>query len=200
MNIQLEVTLPNGQSTVVDIKPVFEHVMQGGQKKKIVAPMLDTFETNYRKLSVFTNYRGAFEVIHYHYVEGSFVTGEIEGLDDEILATWKFLVDGKSVDFDQLKTALERRIGISETRVIPTIKSSSLTWQIFPSNPEIDGSDGLINTYCADGDGIVVVLECADGHFYLVDQDTDIGDLGADKMIALEKAQTYLQTTYSDIY
>ena len=200
MNIQLQVTLPSGKSTVVDIKPVFEHVMQGGQKKKIVAPMLDTFETAYDHISDFTTYRGAFEVIHYLYIEGSLVTGEIESSDDEILATWKFLVNGEPVDFDQLKEALEYSMGITKSKKIETIESSSFTWQIFPSNPETDGSDGLVNTYCVDGDGIVVVLESANGHFYLVDQEVDVCDLGTDKMIALEKAQTYLQTTYSDIY
>jgi len=200
MNIQLQVNLPSGKSTVVDIKPVFEHVMQGGQKKKIVAPMLDTFETAYDHISDFTGYRGAFEVIHYQYVEGSFVTGEIESSDDEILATWKFLVNGEPVNFDQLKEALEYSIGITKSKKIETIESSSLTWQIFPSNPETDGSDGLVNTYCADGDGVVVVLESDNGHFYLVDQEVDVCDLGTDKMTALEKAQTYLQTTYSDIY
>lgn len=199
MNIQLEVTLPNGQSTVVDIKPVFEHIMQGGQKKKIVAPMLDTFETTYDHLSDFTGYRGAFEVVHYCYVEGDMTTGEIESSDDEILATWKFLVNGKPVSFDQLKESLEYLMGITKSKKIETIESSSLTWQICPSNPETDGSDGLVNTYFIQGNGNVDVLESENGHFYLVDQEVDVCDLGTDKMIALEKAQEYIQATYNDI-
>lgn len=199
MNIQLEVTIPNGQSTVVDIKPVFEHIMQGGERIKIVAPMLDTFETAYDHLSDFTGYRGAFEVIHYHYVEGSFVTGEIVTSTVQTLATWKFLVDSKPVDFEELKEALEYSMGITKSKKIETIESSSLTWQICPSNPETDGSDGLINTYFVHGNGNIDVLESVNGHFYLVDQEIDVCDLGTDKMIALEKAQEYIEATYSDI-
>ena len=83
---------------------------------------------------------------------------------------------------------------------IATIQSSKITWQVFPSNPETDGSDGLVNEYCADGDGIVVVLESVNGHFYLVDQLEDIADLGTDKSVALENAQNYLAATYNEIY
>jgi hypothetical protein len=161
--------------------------------------MLDTFETAYDHISDFTTYRGAFEVIHYLYIEGSLVTGEIETSDDEILATWKFLVNGEPVNFDQLKEALEYSIGITKSKKIETIESSSLTWQICPSNPETDGSDGLVNTYFVHGNGNVDVLESVNGHFYLVDQEVDVCDLGTDKMIALEKAQEYIEATYSDI-
>jgi len=83
---------------------------------------------------------------------------------------------------------------------IATIQSSKITWKIFPENPETEGSDGLINEYCADGDGIVVVLEKSNGHFYLVDQLEDIADLGTDKIAALENAQNYLASTYNEIY
>lgn len=199
MHIQLQVTIPNGESVNLDIRPVYETVLQGGQHKKIVAPMLDVFERSYDYMSKFTGYRGAFEVVHYCYVEGDMTTGEIESSDDEILATWKFLVNGKPVSFDQLKESLEYLMGITKSKKIETIESSSLTWQICPSNPETDGSDGLVNTYFIQGNGNVDVLESENGHFYLVDQEVDVCDLGTDKMVALEKAQEYIQATYNDI-
>lgn len=83
---------------------------------------------------------------------------------------------------------------------IATIQSSKITWKCFPADPETDGADGLVNEYCADGDGIVVVLESVNGHFYLVDQLEDIADLGTNKIEALENAQNYLAATYNEIY
>lgn len=83
---------------------------------------------------------------------------------------------------------------------IKTINSSKLNWEIFPQNPETTGSDGLVNEYCADGDGFVVVLENERGEFFLVDQGDDVANLGNDRQEALERAQNYLAATYNEIF
>jgi hypothetical protein len=99
MTIQLEITSPNGESTKVGIKAGKDRVLQGGKTKIIAVPCLDEFE-------VVPDHRWAFEVAYFCYVEGNMVEGDIESSDDEILATWKFLVDGKSIGFAQLEKAL----------------------------------------------------------------------------------------------
>lgn len=197
MNIQLQVNLPSGESTKIGIKPVYETVLQGGQHKKIVAPMLDVYDRSYDYMSKFTGYRGAFETVHYCYVEGSFVTGEIESSDDEILATWKFLVNGEPVNFDQLKEALEFRIGITKSKKLETYESNKTIWYCIDYF-EIDYK-GVSRSFCADGDGIVEIREI-NGFYNLVDQGTHISKTGSDLPKALQVAENYLHTHYRGIF
>lgn len=197
MHIQLQVTIPNGESVNLDIRPVYETVLQGGQHRKIVAPMLDVYERSYDYMSKFTGYRGAFETVHYCYVEGDMTTGEIESSDDEILATWKFLVNGEPVSFDQLKEALEFRIGITKSKKLETYESKKTIWYCIDN---YDGfPHGVSRSFCADGDGIVEIREI-NGFYNLIDQGTHISKTGSDLPKALQVAENYLHTHYRGIF
>lgn len=197
MHIQLQVTIPSGEFVNLDIRPVYETVLQGGQHRKIVAPMLDVFERSYDYMSKFTGYRGAFETVHYCYVEGDMTTGEIESSDDEILATWKFLVNGEPVSFDQLKEALEFRIGITKSKKLETYESKKTIWYCIDN---YDGfPHGVSRSFCADGDGIVEIREI-NGFYNLIDQGTHISKTGSDLPKALQVAENYLHTHYRGIF
>lgn len=197
MHIQLQVTIPSGEFVNLDIRPVYETVLQGGQHKKIVAPMLDVYDRSYDYMSKFTGYRGAFETVHYCYVEGDMTTGEIESSDDEILATWKFLVNGEPVSFDQLKEALEFRIGITKSKKLETYESKKTIWYCIDYF-ETD-CKGVSRSFCADGDGIVEIREI-NGFYNLVDQGTHISKTGSDLPKALQVAENYLHTHYRGIF
>lgn len=102
--IQLEVTNSQGVTKNFTCDLIKESVLKGGKQISLSAPWLVHFHANYDVLSDFTGYRGAFEVIHYNYLEGCATEGEIETDDDQILAAWKFLVDGKPATFEQLSS------------------------------------------------------------------------------------------------
>jgi len=77
-----------------------------------------------------------------------------------------------------------------------TIDSSKITWY------EMDGDEGCnVRTFCADGDGILQVIEYAHGRFELVDQ-MDVVKVWTDTPLAevLENAQSYLAATYHQIF
>ena len=81
-----------------------------------------------------------------------------------------------------------------------TINSSKLTWFI------MDGDEGCnVRSYCADGDGILQVVEYANGVFCLEDQMErvktwrDVDGL-EEFLLILEEAQNYLAATYHEIY
>lgn len=83
-----------------------------------------------------------------------------------------------------------------------TINSSKITWYIMQGSI---GEDDWSHSYCADGDGIVQVIEYADGHFELVDQCEVIKawndvDGYEEVLLILEEAQKYLAATYHAIY
>ena len=197
MNIQLQVNLPSGDSVKLDITSVFQTVLQGGEHKRIAVPVLDIYDRSYDYMSKFTGYRGAFETVHYCYVEGEMTTGEIESSDDEILATWKFLVNGLPVDFDQLKEALEFRIGITKSKKLETYESNKTIWYCIDYF-EADYK-GVSRSFCADGDGIVEIREI-NGFYNLVDQGTHISKIGSDLPKALQAAENYLHTNYRGIF
>jgi hypothetical protein len=197
MNIQLQVNLPSGDSVKLDITSVFQTVLQGGEHKRIAVPVLDIYDRSYDYMSKFTGYRGAFETVHYCYVEGEMTTGEIESSDDEILATWKFLVNGLPVDFDQLKEALEFRIGITKSKKLETYESNKTIWYCIDYF-ETDYK-GVSRSFCADGDGIVEIREI-NGFYNLVDQGTHISKTGSDLPKALQVAENYLHTHYRGIF
>lgn len=85
---------------------------------------------------------------------------------------------------------------------IPTIDSSRITWYIMQGDM---AHEDWIHSYCADGDGILQVIEYTDGHYELVDQ-CDVVKAWHDVngheevLLILEEAQKYLAATYHDIY
>lgn len=101
--IELEVKNPQGVTKRFTCDMTTEWVWKGGKHIPVACPWLVDFDSNYELLDNFTGYRGTFEVIHYHYIEGSFVTGEIVTSTVQTLATWKFLVDGKPADIEALQ-------------------------------------------------------------------------------------------------
>ena len=100
--IELEVKNPQGVTKRFTCDMNAQVVSKGGKQILVPCPWLVNFHANYDILNAFTGYCGAFEVIRYNYLEGCSTEGEIESLDDEILATWKFLADGKPVTYEQL--------------------------------------------------------------------------------------------------
>ena len=196
MKIQLQVIIPCGRAHYVDIKPVYDYVLQAGKSKKIVAFAFETFFRDNQYLVDLTNYTGIYETIYYHFVEGCSAEGEIESPDDEILCTWKFLVDYKPVNFEQLKNALEFCIGITEKRQIETYESKNVLWYCINNDMSYHKAT---RSFCADGDGIVT-LEEIDGFFNLVDQGTHIKKLGRDLSVSLQVAENYLHANYRTIF
>lgn len=100
--IELEVKNPQGVTKRFTCDMTAEVVWKRGKGEIVPCPWLVHFHANYDALDDFTGYRGAFAVIHYNYLEGCATEGEIESSDDEVLATWKFLADGKPVTYEQL--------------------------------------------------------------------------------------------------
>jgi hypothetical protein len=109
--VELEVTLSNGSTRLIAVKGVKERVFQGGQMKSIVAPMLNGFDLNKPYLidspDLSLHIEDLFEVAHYCFVEGEMIAGDIEGDDDVgVLATYQFLVNGKSAEFAKVEASL----------------------------------------------------------------------------------------------
>ena len=101
--LELEVKNQQGITKRFTCDLVTDWVRKAGEAIPVVCPWLVNFHANYAVLNDFTGYRGAFEVIRYHFLEGCSADGEIESSDDEILATWQFLADGKPVSYDTLQ-------------------------------------------------------------------------------------------------
>jgi hypothetical protein len=101
--LELEVQNPQGVTKRFTCDMTTEWVLKGGKQIPVACPWLVNFDATYEQLDNFTDYRGTFEVIHYNFLEGFTVTGEIETSDDEVLATWKFLIDGKTADIEALQ-------------------------------------------------------------------------------------------------
>jgi hypothetical protein len=109
--VELEVTLSNGNTTLIAVKGVQESVLQGGKIKKITAPTLDGFDLNKPYLldsnETSLHIQDLFEVVHYCFVEGEMTSGDIEG-DDEVgvLATYQFLINGNPSNFSEVEASL----------------------------------------------------------------------------------------------
>ena len=101
--LELEVRNPQGVTKRFACDMTTEWVWKGGNHIPVACPWLVDFDSSYESLDDFTGYRGTFEVIHYIFLEGPFVTGEIETSEEEVLATWKFLIDGKTADIQALQ-------------------------------------------------------------------------------------------------
>ncbi len=101
--IQLEVKNQHGATKRFTCDMTTEWVWKGGKHIPVACPWLVDFDSNYELLDNFIGYRGTFGVIHDDFLEGPFATGEIETSEEEVLATWKFLVDGKPADIEELQ-------------------------------------------------------------------------------------------------
>lgn len=81
-----------------------------------------------------------------------------------------------------------------------TINSSKITWTIYPGDLGCN-----VRSFCADGDGMVVVEEYANNVYSLCDQNdriqtwTDVKT--SDRLVeVLEIAQAYLAKNYPEVY
>lgn len=80
---------------------------------------------------------------------------------------------------------------------IKTINSQSITWFIMQGG---EGED-FKKAYCADGDGILQVVEQLDGSLVILDQLDPVKTFEAFKLYeALHAAEQYLAATYHEIY
>ena len=102
--LELEVQNPQGITKRFTCDMTTEWVWKGGENIPVACPWLVDFDASYELLDNFTGYRGTFEVIHYNVLEGGFTTGELESFNDEVLATWKFLIDGKPASIKELES------------------------------------------------------------------------------------------------
>lgn len=85
-------------------------------------------------------------------------------------------------------------------RRLKTIDSSQITWTIYPGDLGCN-----VRSFCADGDGMVVVEEYADNVYALCDQNDRIElwrDVETPEQLAaiLEVAQEHLRVNYPEVY
>ena len=84
---------------------------------------------------------------------------------------------------------------------LQTVNSSKVSWQVVGAYE----GDGSLRSFCADGDGILQLLELPDNTYCLVDQCETVKTWNnvhseEEVMLLLEEAQNYLAATYNDIY
>ena len=103
--IELEVTNPQGISKRftcdLDTQTVFVGV--SGKPTSILCPWLADFEASYVALDTFTGHIGTFEIVHYCFVEGCITFDTIDDDDDNVLASYQILVDGKPFTYEQIQ-------------------------------------------------------------------------------------------------
>lgn len=83
---------------------------------------------------------------------------------------------------------------------IPTINTSKITWFVMHG----DAHDDFLTAYCADGDGILQLIDYGT-HVELSDQGEvvktwDAANSVAELLPMLENAQQYLAATYHEIF
>lgn len=104
--IELEVTNPQGISKLfacdLDTQKVFVGV--SGKPTSILCPWLADFEASYVALDTFTGHIGTFEIVHYCFVEGCIASETIQDDDDNVLASYQILIDGKPTTYDEFQT------------------------------------------------------------------------------------------------
>ena len=84
---------------------------------------------------------------------------------------------------------------------LQTVNSSKVVWSVIGAYE----GDGSLRSFCADGDGIVQLLELPNNTYSLVDQCETIKTWTnvhseEEVMLLLEQAQNYLAATYHEIY
>lgn len=83
---------------------------------------------------------------------------------------------------------------------LKTFDSSKITWTIYPGDLGCN-----VRSFCADGDGMVVVEEYADNVYALCDQNDRLQtwhNVETPEQLAaiLEVAQTHLEVNYPEVY
>jgi hypothetical protein len=83
---------------------------------------------------------------------------------------------------------------------LKTFDSSKITWTIYPGDLGCN-----VRSFCADGDGMVVVEEYADNVYALCDQNDRVQvwrDVETPEQLAavLEVAQAHLEANYPEVY
>ena len=84
---------------------------------------------------------------------------------------------------------------------LQTVNSSKVTWSVIGAYE----GDGSVRSFCADGDGIVQLLELSNKTYSLVDQCETVKTWNnvhseEEVMLLLEQAQNYLAATYHEIF
>ena len=78
---------------------------------------------------------------------------------------------------------------------LKTIDSSKITWTIYPA----DEHDDFLESYCADGDGLVQVKQNKQGRFDLYDEMEQLASFDTLAQ-ALEGGQMWLANDYNEVF
>ena len=78
---------------------------------------------------------------------------------------------------------------------LQTIDSSKITWTIYPR----DEDDSFLESYCADGDGLVQVKKNKQGRFELYDEMEQLASFDT-LAEALEGGQMWLANDYNEVF
>jgi hypothetical protein len=147
------------------------------------------------RLDQFTNHKNTWELVDYFYVEGLATKGELDHPENEeygisALFSWQILLNGKPASHAEV----EEDLNGCKTQ---TINSAKLTWMIFPCESFSD----CVETYCADGDGIVSIHKRLSGVYYATCEfSEDIQGIYATLEEALAKGEALLLEYYPEVY
>lgn len=78
---------------------------------------------------------------------------------------------------------------------LQTINSSKITWTIYPADAHSD----FLESYCADGDGLVQVKQTPTGRFELFDEMERLASFDT-LAEALEGGQMWLANDYNEVF
>lgn len=78
---------------------------------------------------------------------------------------------------------------------LQTIDSSKITWTIYPADEDSD----FLESYCADGDGLVQVKQNKQGRFDLYDEMEQLASFDTLAQ-ALEGGQMWLANDYNEVF
>jgi len=78
---------------------------------------------------------------------------------------------------------------------LQTIDSSKITWTIYPADEDSD----FLESYCADGDGLVQVKQNKQGGFDLYDEMEQLASFDTLAQ-ALEGGQMWLANDYNEVF
>jgi hypothetical protein len=106
-DLSLEIILSNGDKKVFPLSLTSQTVSKGGKQISIVTPWLTDFEDSYLAIDIFTNHVGTFEIVNYCFVEGCMTSQTIDDDDDNVLASYRILLDGNPVTYEQIQNLSE---------------------------------------------------------------------------------------------
>ena len=107
MQLSLEISLSNGDKKAFPLSLTSQTVSKGGKQISIVTPWLIGFEDTYLAIDTFTGLVGTFEIVNYCFVEGCITQETIDAYDDTVLATYRILLDGNPVTYEQIQNLSE---------------------------------------------------------------------------------------------